>query len=226
MNATLRPHEKPPGQWIGLGDACGLLGVNESTLRHWADAGRIRSFRTVGGHRRFAREDIVAFQERGATPPGAEDLGNALLKRLRRRLQGPRAASHQLEALDERGRARLRVLGRRLVDLALQYHQDRRRRPQLLEDARFIGEEYAAEFARRSIGLSDALASFVFHRSAAVASVRGLLQEGGHGPARGDVADLWEGMVELTDAVMLSLVEAYGAPETPVPAVPTGRGGR
>ncbi|MDP6108043.1 MAG: helix-turn-helix domain-containing protein, partial [Candidatus Brocadiia bacterium] len=176
MNAAPPTQEKQSGQWVGLGGACGLLGVNESTLRHWADAGWIRTFRTVGGHRRFAREDIVAFQERGGAPAGAEDLGSALLKRLRRRLHSPRAASHQLDALDERGRGRLRVLGRRLVELALQYHQDRRRRPQLLEDARFIGEEYAAEFARQGISLPDALGRFVFHRSAAVASVRGLLQ--------------------------------------------------
>ena len=223
MNAAPPTQEKQSGQWVGLGGACGLLGVNESTLRHWADAGWIRTFRTVGGHRRFAREDIVAFQERGGAPAGAEDLGSALLKRLRRRLHSPRAASHQLDALDERGRGRLRVLGRRLVELALQYHQDRRRRPQLLEDARFIGEEYAAEFARQGISLPDALGSFVFHRSAAVASVQGLLQEGGRGPARGDVADLWEGMVELTDAVMLSLVSAY---EAPVPPAPAGRGAR
>ena len=33
-------------RWITLGQACKLLGVNESTLRRWADAGHTRSFRT------------------------------------------------------------------------------------------------------------------------------------------------------------------------------------
>ncbi|HSP55765.1 MAG TPA: MerR family DNA-binding transcriptional regulator, partial [Dehalococcoidia bacterium] len=37
-------------RWITLGQACKLLGVNESTLRRWADAGNVRSFRTPGGH--------------------------------------------------------------------------------------------------------------------------------------------------------------------------------
>ena len=45
-------------RWITLGQACKLLGVNESTLRRWADAGHVRSFRTPGGHRRFSEEDL------------------------------------------------------------------------------------------------------------------------------------------------------------------------
>ena len=45
-------------RWITLGTASDLLGVSESTIRRWADAGEIRSYRTSGGHRRILEEDL------------------------------------------------------------------------------------------------------------------------------------------------------------------------
>ena len=44
--------------WLTLGAASALLGVSESTIRRWADAGEIRSYRTSGGHRRVLEEDL------------------------------------------------------------------------------------------------------------------------------------------------------------------------
>ena len=41
-----------------LGAASRLLGVDPDTLRRWADASRIPSFQTPGGHRRFRRQDV------------------------------------------------------------------------------------------------------------------------------------------------------------------------
>jgi diguanylate cyclase (GGDEF)-like protein/PAS domain S-box-containing protein/excisionase family DNA binding protein len=41
-----------------LGDAQRVLGVSPSTVRRLTDAGRIRSIRTAGGHRRLVRSDV------------------------------------------------------------------------------------------------------------------------------------------------------------------------
>ncbi len=74
-------------RWITLGQACKLLGVNESTLRRWADAGHVRSFRTPGGHRRFSEEDLRALVA-GRSGAGGEpytSLGQLALARIRRR---------------------------------------------------------------------------------------------------------------------------------------------
>ena len=49
------------GEWLSLGKAATLLGVHSMTLRRWSDSGRFPSFRTPGGHRRFARKDIDYF---------------------------------------------------------------------------------------------------------------------------------------------------------------------
>jgi excisionase family DNA binding protein len=42
-------------------DLAGALGVSESSLKRWIDAGRIRATRTEGGHRRIALADALAF---------------------------------------------------------------------------------------------------------------------------------------------------------------------
>lgn len=45
-----------------------IFGVTSATVVAWADAGRIKSFRTPAGHRRFRREDVDTFiaQQEGA----------------------------------------------------------------------------------------------------------------------------------------------------------------
>ena len=38
--------------------AAALIGVSESTLKRWVDAGHIRAEKTAGGHRRIAATDL------------------------------------------------------------------------------------------------------------------------------------------------------------------------
>lgn len=44
------------------GTAARLLGVDPKTLTRWDKAGKIESFRTPGGHRRYRREVIDAIR--------------------------------------------------------------------------------------------------------------------------------------------------------------------
>jgi excisionase family DNA binding protein len=48
-------------EWLTLGEAARYLGVAQSTVRKWADTGRIETFKTPGGHRRFRRDDLERF---------------------------------------------------------------------------------------------------------------------------------------------------------------------
>ena len=47
-----------PGAMVSLSHAAEAIGVSPSTLRRWADAGRIESVRTHGGHRRFPVSEV------------------------------------------------------------------------------------------------------------------------------------------------------------------------
>src|SRR5436309_15449520 len=51
-------------EWMTLGQAAKYLGVAQSTIRKWSDVGRVPTFYTPGGHRRYRRRDLDAFLER------------------------------------------------------------------------------------------------------------------------------------------------------------------
>lgn len=56
-------------EWLTLGQAAAFLGAAQSTVRKWADGGRLPTFYTPGGHRRFRRADLEAFLAGPRTPP-------------------------------------------------------------------------------------------------------------------------------------------------------------
>ena len=58
-----------PTGWVTVKEAARYLGVSEPTLRKWTDEGRIKTFRTPGGHRRYRYEDLDDFRERQEQRP-------------------------------------------------------------------------------------------------------------------------------------------------------------
>jgi excisionase family DNA binding protein len=71
-----RMDERPPADWLTLGQAARYLGVAQSTIRKWSDGGRLPAFYTPGGHRRFRRGDLDAFlgSARAGAPGAARPL--------------------------------------------------------------------------------------------------------------------------------------------------------
>lgn len=53
----------PRPRLIPSATAARLLGVDARTLVRWARAGRIPSYRTLGGHYRFNAEEVCAFRD-------------------------------------------------------------------------------------------------------------------------------------------------------------------
>lgn len=52
-------------EWLPMRAAIALLGVSSPTLRRWADAGRITTWTTPGGHRRFERSGLIRLLAHG-----------------------------------------------------------------------------------------------------------------------------------------------------------------
>lgn len=46
--------------WLSPGDVADEFGVSAKTVTRWANSGRLKSKRTLGGHRRFWSADIRA----------------------------------------------------------------------------------------------------------------------------------------------------------------------
>lgn len=69
---------KDDSEWLTLGQAARFLGVAQSTIRKWSDQGRVPTFYTPGGHRRYRRSDLEAFLGRSG-PGGRRKAGPLVL---------------------------------------------------------------------------------------------------------------------------------------------------
>jgi excisionase family DNA binding protein len=198
-------------RWLTLGQASRMLGVDQSTLRRWTDAGKIRSFRTPGGHRRFAEADVEAIIAGHGSHPGSGrygDLSGLAIARIRRHLQ--RGKQHDAEwyhTVDEKEREHLRALGRRLVDLVSDYLDRRSRKADLLEEAKAIGVEYGQGLARSELPLGQALDAFTFFRKSIDETTRQAAQRSDLSAQ--ETLEACQQVISLTDRVLFGIAEAY-----------------
>lgn len=154
------------GRWLSLGEAASRLGVDEATLRHWADTGKIRTFRTPGGHRRFREDDLRALIQRDV--PRVEDLGDLVERRgarvLARSPAKPLRDRPWFAALDENMRARAREYGRDLFSSVVRFMGDPASRRTTRERLLAQGQRYGVELEQAGVGPADAAEAFGFFR--------------------------------------------------------------
>jgi len=188
-------------QWLSLRDACHLLDVSNTTLRQWADNGYLRVYRTPGGHRRFLRDDVESFanspeqtQEHGR----GDAIEGSALRKIRRNL-GRNDVLQQswYQSVEEEGKDRMRLFGRRLLSLLLQDSGPRRRRQELLVEAHLLGREYGTEMSERGVTLKDTIEAFVFFRTMVLDSTN---------------PSSWSRIIEAADRVLVGLADSYEDP--------------
>jgi excisionase family DNA binding protein len=192
-------------RWLTLGQACRLLNVDESTLRRWADAGQVRTFRTPGGHRRFAEGDVHSILNgRGHRP--VTEVGDLATRRIRRQLHSGSNADWYSH-VDEAQREKLRPLGRRLMALVADYVAKRGRKTSLLVEARTTGAQYGSELAGAGMTLSQAMHAFTFFRRSLDQSAKQALTKSG--TSQSDSIEMCEQIMVLADEVLLGIAGAY-----------------
>ena len=186
------------GEWLSLRDACRLLDVSDTTLRQWADAGHLRVYRTPGGHRRFLRSDVesLTVDSRQPVESARDESGEGpALRRIRRRLsQNSVTRQPWFQAAEPEGNDRMRLFGRRLLSLLLQEPGPRRRRQELLDEARMLGQEYGAEMLERNVTLTETVEAFFFFRTMVFDSA----------PAAS-----WSRILETSDRVLAGVCSTY-----------------
>ncbi len=195
-----------PRRWVSLARACEILGVNESTVRRWADSGEIHVFRTPGGHRRFAEEELLALVEGGGRRPDRE-LGSAAISRIRRQLHSPHTDAGWYREIEQAERDALRPLGRRLVEIVDDYIARRGRRPELEEEVHDIGAQYGEELKRRGMPLSQAVQAFTFFRRSLDETAKQLSERNHMGADEAAMAR--EQIAGLADRVLIALTAVY-----------------
>jgi len=185
-------------QWLSLRDACRLLDVSNTTLRQWADSGYLRVYRTPGGHRRFLRDDVDSFAN---APEQAQEQGRgdaiegSALRKIRRSLSRDDVLQQPwYQSIEEEGRVRMRLFGRRLLSLLLQESGPRRRRQELLEEAQLLGREYGTEMSERGVTLKNTIEAFVFFRTMVLDSTN---------------SSAWARIIEAADRVLIGMAASY-----------------
>lgn len=193
--------------WVNLGRACEILGVNESTVRRWADSGEIRCFRTPGGHRRFAEGDLVALTEGHLTRP-VHDIEAAAVTRIRRQLQsGSKDTGTWYATIEADERDALRPLGRRLVELVGEYIGRRSRRAPLEREVDDIGRAYGQILHERHTPLLRAVEAFTFFRRSLDETAKQLAER--TSMSTDDAARARADIAGLADRVLLGVTSAY-----------------
>lgn len=197
--------------WLTLQQASELLGVHPATLRQWADQGKVRVFRTPGGHRRFAEEDVRALLAH-STPESkprssVQILVQSALGRARLEVTGGRLVDQSwYRHFDENSKARHRELGRQLLGLLMHFlngtnNGDSRR--DILDQACQIGRSYGTLAYVQGLSLTEAVRAFLFFRDFLQESIIQGQQ------IAGDIITVNRQINRYVNEVLLAMVQAY-----------------
>ncbi len=203
----------PDDPWLALGAASRLVGVAPDTLRRWSDSGRVESFVTPGGHRRFLRSALEAMMNAPRRHRYGVDrlTGSAgtISGEVHRRMARSGAAPPWQARLSADQRADFRRWGQRTFNLVLEYVAAGKRaeRTLLLGEAEKMGALYGAEASRAGLSLAEAVEAFLFYRSPVLEAIAAHLRR-----RAAEFSDLTTAYREATaaiDEVLTALVASF-----------------
>ena len=214
MPDTRTPAHDPDDPWLPLGAASRLVGVGPDTLRRWADTGKVDSYQTPGGHRRFLRSSLEAMINAPRRQRyGMERLSDStqtMAGELHRRMQRTGYAGQPWQArLSAEQRDEFRRWGQRTFQLVIDYvgASKKAERQLLLDEAEKMGGLYGGEASRAGLSLAETVEAFLFFRSPVVDAIAGHLRK-----RAADVSDVTSALHEANaaiDQVLLSLVTSH-----------------
>lgn len=198
---------QPSQAWLTVSAACRILGVDPSTLRLWTDAGRIRVFRTPGGHRRYRQDDLAAFLQSQEEPRSR--LADVIGPRGARLMPG--ASRRQIRRqswyadLDPKTAEAMRLTCRKLMDALTGYLSGGRGQRAALRAGEETGRELGREVAALRLSPADATRAFLFFKESITRAVSSRLPL----PSERKVRSIRH--IELfLDRVLLQMMAAYG----------------
>lgn len=196
-------------EWLNLSEAAEILGVHPSTVRLWADQGRLPVHRTQGGHRRFKRQEVELWtqSQQMETPREADLLVQSALGRTRFQVSDGRLEEESwYRKLDQDARDQYRRGGREMLrglNTFLVTDEQTGR-----AEARSLGYEYASIGHRCGLNSPEAVNAFLFFRSMLVESMIAVYEGSAiHSPHAW--GDMLRKLNDFTDQVLLALLERY-----------------
>ena len=200
----------PHVRWLSLQEASQMLGVHPSTLRQWADSGKIPTVRTPGGHRRFAESDVRSLLEpEPLQPSGVQLLVQSALGRTRLEVTGGKLSEQGwYQRLDETDKAEHRELGRKLLSMVTQYLTEPSERQAILEEARTLGRSYGERSMVNKLTLTEAVRAFLYFHDFLSDGILQMSETVGQN-VNVDLITTYQQINVFTDEVMLSMLEVF-----------------
>lgn len=199
-------------EWLSLQEASQRVGVSPATLRAWADRGRVPTFRTPGGHRRFRESDLAALAASGQEAAPLQNLhflAHAALGRTRFEVtEGWMAEKEWYRRFSAAARDEHRELGRRVILAMAELMSGSEPLESAKTRAEDLGNAYGALNRKHEIPLGDALRAFLFFRDSFIESLTELAQSA---PPL-EVLVLLRRASSFADTVLLAMVDSYTAP--------------
>ena len=200
-----------PGNWLSLSEVADLLGVHPSTVRNWADQGRLPVHRTQGGHRRFVRSEVELWtqsQQANAPEEVAVVVQSALGYTRLRISEGRLEAEDWHGKLNEEAREAYRRGGRALMQGLMKYLASDEETGKA--EARAIGYDYATRGRQHGLTAAEATKAFLFFRTALLESMLTVFEAAAVHSSY-TWGDMFRRINAFTDQNLLTILETYQA---------------
>jgi excisionase family DNA binding protein len=198
-------------RWLKLSEAAKQLNVHPTTLRRWADEGKIPFMVTPGGHRRFADSDVTHLGERKHSVrrlgPVERIWASHALERTREAIVAHQQGSW-IKEYDGTARERNRMLGNQLMTITMEYLTIEEPDEGLVVEAARIGRQYGHNARKLGLPVTAALRASMFFRDTLVAAAVELPENVRIPP--GSQIQLLERINRILNTAQLGVAEAYG----------------
>ena len=190
-----------------------MLGVHPSTLRQWADAGKIPAVRTPGGHRRFAESDVRALLEpEPLQPSGVQLLVQSTLGRTHLDVAGGKLEEQSwYRHFNETDKAEHRELGRKLLALVVKYLTQPSDRASILGEGRALGRAYGERSRAKKLSLTESVRAFLYFGGFLMDGVTQMSDTVGRS-VNVDLVGAYRQISTFINEVLVAMLELYELP--------------
>ncbi len=206
--------------WFSIRAASRFLGVHIGTVREWADAGILPSYRTPGGHRRFTAFDLRTFLERqqkshpvdpftsisetGPSDDALECVRQALSARARQQPFWFQQLGIQPTAVQ---RHQQREFGQQLLEAVVGFVESPDEREPLLDRAQHIARAYGRTLAASELSAGNAARAAIHFRQLILKTIL----DAQLGSRKGDEEDarLFQRVSAFLDEILLAILDAF-----------------
>ena len=208
-----------PKDLLELAEAASLLGVHQSTLRRWADSGKVAHIRTLSGRRRFRREAIEQARLEMQQPTYGKKTGaieariesNSLALTRQRSSELSNHPGSWYDQLDEEQRLLFRYSGQRLLGLLMQFISRSDSGETFLDEGKKVARDYGRICHRAKMSVAQTAEAFLYFRRSILESVHATAGLSGPNDSNGYRVLLRTN--DFFDALLVATIESFAALE-------------